>query len=214
MLDQSTPRLPRSPHFDWGRPAAANLEEFWAEQSADTRSATWAGTEAVALEDEQKAPKHLLGLLEETGKLMNEVHTILQRIGVELERLGISQGALPGSSRALACPDLDSLSPRESEIARMLMEGDRVSSIARALFISRHTVRNHLQSIYRKLGVGSQDELIEKLKASARPGRARRGDSAPRVGGSRHRPSGRCECLSHGHREFPPGTAEPRDIAG
>jgi DNA-binding CsgD family transcriptional regulator len=168
----------------------------------------------VALEDEQKAPKHLLSLLGETDRLMSEVQTVLRRIGVELERLGISQGALPDPSRPEACAELDSLSSRESEVAQLLLEGDRVSSIARGLFISRHTVRNHLQSIYRKLGVGSQAELIEKLKGSTWPGRARRGEPARRVGGSPYRLSGRCECLSHGHREFPRGTHEPHDVAG
>jgi DNA-binding CsgD family transcriptional regulator len=116
-----------------------------------------------------KVPGHLLGLLEESNKLMNEVQTVLRRIGVELGRLGISPSTLPVSCRPPACPELDSLSPRESEVVKLLTEGHRVSTIARSLFISQHTVRNHLQSVYRKVGVSSQSELIEKLKGSARP---------------------------------------------
>jgi DNA-binding CsgD family transcriptional regulator len=35
--------------------------------------------------------------------------------------------------------------------------------IARALFLSESTVRNHLTSVYRKFGVGSQHELLSRL---------------------------------------------------
>jgi DNA-binding CsgD family transcriptional regulator len=108
-------------------------------------------------------------LLDETNKLMSEVQTALRRIGVELERLGISPSTLPDSCRTPACPELDSLSPRESEIAQLLVAGNRVSTIARRLFISQHTVRNHLQSVYRKVEVSSQAELIDKLTGSAGP---------------------------------------------
>jgi DNA-binding CsgD family transcriptional regulator len=125
----------------------------------------------VVQADAPEVPEILLDLLCETDRLTNELQTVLRRIGVELGRLGISPSALPDSFRPPATPAVDSLSARESEIALLLMEGDRVSSVARALFISRHTVRNHLQSIYRKLRVSSQAELIEKLKGSARTGR-------------------------------------------
>ena len=61
-------------------------------------------------------------------------------------------------------PELRTLTTREGEVLRMLLEGWRVSSIARALFVSEHTVRNHLKAIFRKLGAHSQLELIERLK--------------------------------------------------
>jgi DNA-binding CsgD family transcriptional regulator len=106
------------------------------------------------------------------GSQVDEIETNMRRIAGELERLGVSRGGPPASTRLRACPELDSLSPREREILRIFLEGSRVSNIARALCISQHTVRNHLQSVYRKLGVGSQAELIEKLKGPARPGAA------------------------------------------
>lgn len=59
---------------------------------------------------------------------------------------------------------LASLSPRETEVLRNLLEGYRVNTIARRLFISQHTVRNHLKKIFAKLEVRSQTELMEKLK--------------------------------------------------
>ena len=99
-----------------------------------------------------------------------QVQSVLQRLGVEVEGSEGSLRALPASSRSSAHPELDSLSPRECEIAELLLEGHRVSIIARRLFISPHTVRNHLQSVYRKIGVRSQAELIEQLKGVGGPG--------------------------------------------
>ena len=52
------------------------------------------------------------------------------------------------------------LTPRELEVVRRLLANGRVRSIAEQLQISPHTVRNHLRSIFRKLGVHSQVELI------------------------------------------------------
>lgn len=57
------------------------------------------------------------------------------------------------------------LSSREREVLGLLAAGLRVPTIARRLFISQHTVRNHLKAIFRKVGVASQAELMEYLRA-------------------------------------------------
>lgn len=56
------------------------------------------------------------------------------------------------------------LSGREREILGLVNEGYRVSTIAKSLFISPSTVRNHLSAIFRKVGVANQAELLERLK--------------------------------------------------
>lgn len=56
------------------------------------------------------------------------------------------------------------LSARESEVVGMLMEGHRVAGVAEILCVSPHTVRNHLKSVFRKLGVHSQAELIRLIR--------------------------------------------------
>jgi DNA-binding NarL/FixJ family response regulator len=61
-------------------------------------------------------------------------------------------------------PQIKSLSPREREVLLNFLSGNRVTTIASELFISEHTVRNHLKSIFAKLGVGSQVELLERFK--------------------------------------------------
>jgi DNA-binding CsgD family transcriptional regulator len=60
------------------------------------------------------------------------------------------------------------LSAREREVAALLGAGLRVPTIARRLFVSQSTVRNHLSNIFAKVGVASQAELTELL-ASTRP---------------------------------------------
>lgn len=65
-----------------------------------------------------------------------------------------------------SCPDLavDALTRREKDVLQLLLEGHRVSSIARRLHLSPQTVRNHLKGIFRKLGAHSQAELIDRLR--------------------------------------------------
>ena len=75
-----------------------------------------------------------------------------------------------------AAPVVESLSPREIEVVRLLVQGDRVPGIARQRGVSKSTVRNQLSSVYRKLGVGSQQELITLLREGIRPDRQRRAE--------------------------------------
>lgn len=52
------------------------------------------------------------------------------------------------------------LTAREIEVVDLLLLGHRVATIASMLFVSPHTVRNRLKSIFPKLGVHSQVELV------------------------------------------------------
>lgn len=56
-------------------------------------------------------------------------------------------------------PDLK-LSYRESEVLALLSQGLRNRAIAKALYVGEETVKSHLKSIYRKLGVSSRGEAI------------------------------------------------------
>jgi DNA-binding CsgD family transcriptional regulator len=60
-------------------------------------------------------------------------------------------------------PGILELSSREFDVVTRLLAGYRVPAIAGALFISQSTVRNHLSSVFRKLRVESQQELIDLL---------------------------------------------------
>jgi NarL family two-component system response regulator YdfI len=67
--------------------------------------------------------------------------------------------AAESSSRPLA--DLaEELTPRESEVLRMLADGLANKEIAARLSISEHTVKFHVASILGKLGAGSRTEAV------------------------------------------------------
>ena len=54
----------------------------------------------------------------------------------------------------------ESLSRRESEVLRLLMEGHSVAKIAESSFVSVGTVRTQVKAILRKLGVNSQAAAV------------------------------------------------------
>jgi DNA-binding NarL/FixJ family response regulator len=97
---------------------------------------------------------------------MGKLAANLRRIGLELDQLVMSADLLSLPLSPDMYPQLRTLSSREWEILRPLMKGRRVQPIAQTLCISPHTVRSHLQSIFQKVGVHSQAELIEKFSCS------------------------------------------------
>jgi len=84
-----------------------------------------------------------------------------------ITRLGLGiRGAMTSSAVSLSNSDVDlrHLCSRELEIVSLLVAGHRVSSIAKRLLLSEGTIRNHLSSVFGKLGVRTQQELIELLR--------------------------------------------------
>jgi PAS domain S-box-containing protein len=59
------------------------------------------------------------------------------------------------------------LSARQTEIVTRLVAGQRPADVARSMFLSASTVRNHLSAIYRKFDVHSEAELLAALLRSA-----------------------------------------------
>ncbi len=55
-----------------------------------------------------------------------------------------------------------SLTARETEVLKLLVDGNNYSMIAEKLFISLDTVRNHFRHIYEKLQVHSKSEAVAK----------------------------------------------------
>jgi DNA-binding NarL/FixJ family response regulator len=58
------------------------------------------------------------------------------------------------------------LSARELEVLLLLDEHLGTDEIAKRLFISEHTVRSHVKSLLRKLGVSSRRDALEALAAA------------------------------------------------
>ena len=68
----------------------------------------------------------------------------------------------------MAIEELARLSPRELEIARLMASGKPVQDVASTLDLSPNTVRNHVKSVFVKLRVHSQVELLSKLAGHGR----------------------------------------------
>lgn len=70
----------------------------------------------------------------------------------------------------LSLPGWERLTARERQVARWIGDGARVTTIARELGVSAHTVRNHLKSVFRKTGMRSQEDLVLALQRLKLPG--------------------------------------------
>ena len=99
-----------------------------------------------------------------TGRAAESPGAYLAARFTERAQLAVPSDLVPSSPAGRSLPGLERLSRREIEVVRMLLLGDRVPVIARQLFISQSTVRNHLSSVFRKLRVSSQQELIVLLR--------------------------------------------------
>lgn len=98
----------------------------------------------------------------------DELRQSIDRIAMELHVLSLTANLPVPTPVLLSQPGFHELSPREHEVLVHLVAGDRVPSIAKHLHISPHTVRNHLKSMYRKLGVSTQSDLIQKVRDLAK----------------------------------------------
>ena len=108
--------------------------------------------------------------------VLDDLRTLLDRMS------GLDVGAVrrveafvgstaPGASGAVVDEwrhRLGLLSDRENEVLSHLLDGKRIATTAQLMYLSEHTVRNHLKAVYRKLGLHSVGELRELLTPAGR----------------------------------------------
>jgi DNA-binding CsgD family transcriptional regulator len=67
---------------------------------------------------------------------------------------------------------LESLTERELQVARLVVDRKSNAEIAAELFLSQKTVESHLRNIFRKIGVSSRADLARAVERVERARRA------------------------------------------
>jgi DNA-binding CsgD family transcriptional regulator len=60
------------------------------------------------------------------------------------------------------------ITPRQREVLELLLHGHGEKEIAARLFLSKHTIHNHVKAVYRAFGVSSRFELFARCADLAR----------------------------------------------
>src|SRR5690606_20629463 len=75
-------------------------------------------------------------------------------------------GELLGAAPSTSTDTPWGLSPRELEVVRYLRQPLAGGEIAQELFISLNTLKTHLRTIYRKLGVDGREQAVRLVEQS------------------------------------------------
>jgi len=76
------------------------------------------------------------------------------------------RGAAPTETFDVLCRAY-ALTQRERDVVTALVAGLDTRAVTERLFISSHTVQDHLKSVFEKIGVHSRRELLTTFNASA-----------------------------------------------
>lgn len=102
-------------------------------------------------------------LLSQIGRRLYEITLILANEGVnESTRLYLLRFSRITNKAGKISNQLNraGLTKRELEIATLIYQGTNTRDISENINLSYHTVRNHIKSIYSKLGVTSRSEML------------------------------------------------------
>ena len=146
--------------------AAAAADEMGAPVEA-ALSRTLAGRALAQAGEHDRATtelEHAASAFEECGALRyrDEAERELRRLGHRIHRR-----TRPGKTGGTA---IESLTERELQIARLVVDRKTNPEIAAELFLSQKTVETHLRNIFRKVNVSSRVELARTVERADRVG--------------------------------------------
>ena len=163
VLDLSMPGLDGLTALPQLREAAPECEVVVltaSETEENLLAAIRAGAAGYLLKSEP--PERIVGFLRGVANGEAALSGAVARRLLEQVRVGGGRGSgVPDSIASL-------LSARELEVLLLLDEHLGTDAIAKRLFISEHTVRSHVKSLLRKLGVSSRREALEALATARR----------------------------------------------
>jgi len=110
----------------------------------------------LALRQHEQAQSAGQGPAPRASERERHLEGVIRRVSDAVNAAGVGQGEPKYSGSALT-----GLRPREEEIVRLLLQHMRVPAIADRLGLTQQTIRNHLKGVYRRLGVTSQQELLD-----------------------------------------------------
>jgi DNA-binding CsgD family transcriptional regulator len=73
----------------------------------------------------------------------------------------------PAAERTTLYSRVLGLTPREAELLGHLAAGDDTHAVARRMFLSPHTVQDHLKAVFAKAGVNSRRALVARATGAA-----------------------------------------------
>ena len=148
----------------WARKGIVAPAQTIRTQTKDGQS-KWLNITHVLLPAAKRELSILVHILNDVTEAM-EAKRLVQRVGRILAKA--PQVPISAYLPALEVRDgVETLSPRELEVLRLLASGLGTTAIAETLVVSQTTVRNHIQHILSKLGVHNR---LEAVAASSRHG--------------------------------------------
>ena len=118
-------------------------------------------------------------VLARSGRGANETHALERAVDgrwVKIEAAPLTgqdggriavvlRSAAPAETFELLCRAY-ALTARERQVVAALIAGDDTRTISKRLVISRHTVQDHLKSVFTKVGVRSRREVLARFSAA------------------------------------------------
>ncbi len=148
----------------------------WLNKSATELLGPVTGRKLVQIVSPESRPAVETGLsrqvLGTTGAAVEQVAIVRpdgRRVNVEISSspvaqdgqvMGVFGAAVVDPDQLPTCPPDVDLSPREAQVLQLLATGASTEQMTEMLGLSRQTVRNHIRSLLRRLGVHSRLEAV------------------------------------------------------